>query len=206
MSIETVLLDALDGVQLEADLARVDGARGSVVLAHPHPLFGGDRFNPVIDSLFSALPAAGLCTIRLDFRGVNSSGGSHDDGDSERLDIVAAIELLEIIDPDSPIWLVGYSFGAMVTLNVVDPRVGGWVAIAPPLAAMKRRCLADTDHRSKLLLVPANDQYSDPRSTAELKTDWVAHEQRTIPGADHFLGGHVGSVCSVVCAHMEKSI
>lgn len=205
MSIETVLLDALDGVQLEADLARVDGARGSVVLAHPHPLFGGDRFNPVIDSLFGALAKAGFSTIRFDFRGVNSSGGSHDDGDSERLDIVAAVELLEIIHPDSPIWLVGYSFGALVALNVVDPRIGGWVAIAPPLAAMKRRCLADTDHRTKLLLVPGNDQYSDPAATAEFTADWVSCEQRTIAGADHFLGGHTDSLSTVVCAHLEES-
>ena len=76
MPIETVLIDALDGVQLRADLARVDGAAAGAVLAHPHPLYGGDRFNPIIDTLFQALPAAGITTIRFDFRGVNESGGS----------------------------------------------------------------------------------------------------------------------------------
>ena len=95
------MLEALDGAQVEADLVRVDGARGSVVLAHPHPLFGGDRFNPVVDALFNALVDIGFTTLRFDFRGVNNSSGNHDGGDSERLDIVAAIELLEVIDPDA---------------------------------------------------------------------------------------------------------
>jgi alpha/beta superfamily hydrolase len=198
--IETVLLEALDAVQIEADLQRVNDARASVVLMHPHPLYGGDRFNPLIESLFRTLPALGATTIRFDFRGVNNSGGAHDNGDSERLDVVAAIELLELIemDRDIPLWLIGYSFGAYVALNVVDPRVAGWVAIAPPLATMNSRCIADQDHRSKLLLVPEHDQFSSPSATAEFTRDWVACAQHTIPMADHFMSGRVDAVTQLV--------
>jgi alpha/beta superfamily hydrolase len=199
------MLEALDGAQVEADLVRVDDARGAVVLAHPHPLFGGDRFNPVIDALFNALVDIGFTTLRFDFRGVNNSSGSHDGGDSERLDIVAAIELLEVIDPDAPIWLVGYSFGAFVSLNVVDPRVAGWVGVAPPLAAMNARCVADTDHRSKLLLVPEHDQYSTPAATADFTASWVSCTQSTVAMADHFLNGRLDVVVQAVCAHLEAS-
>ncbi len=196
------MIDALDGAQLEADLVRVDNACVSVVLTHPHPLYGGDRFNPVIDALFHALPDAGFTTIRFDFRGVNNSSGSHDDGDSERLDVVAALELLDLVDPDSPVWLVGYSFGAFVALNVLDPRVAGWVAVAPPLATMKARCLADRDHRTKLLLVPEHDQFSPPVPTADFTSTWVACTQQNIVMADHFLNGHTSAVAGIVRTHL----
>ena len=205
MPIETVMIDALDGVQLRADLARVDGAAAGVVLTHPHPLYGGDRFNPIVDTLFGMLPAAGLSTIRFDFRGVNESEGTHDDGDSERLDVAAAVELLAFVDPDAPVWLVGYSFGALVALNVVDPRVVGWIAIAPPLAAFPGRTLAATDHRPKLLLVPQHDQYSPPATTAEIIEPWQATEMRTIDSCDHFLVGRVRPIAETVGAHLTST-
>ncbi len=198
------MIDALDGAQLEADLVRVDDARASVVLTHPHPLYGGDRFNPVVDALFHALPDAGFTTIRFDFRGVNNSGGTHDDGDSERLDVIAALELLDLVDPDSPVWLVGYSFGAVVALNVVDPRIAGWVAVAPPLAAMNARCLADCDHRTKLLLVPEHDQFSPPTQIAAFTGEWRSCTQQSIAMADHFLNGHIPAVADTVRAHLTE--
>ena len=34
---------------------------------------------------------------------------------------------------DGPVLVAGYSFGALVGLNVTDPRVTGWLAVAPPL-------------------------------------------------------------------------
>lgn len=203
MPIETVLIDALDGVQLRADLARVDGAALGVVLTHPHPLYGGDRFNPIVDTLFKMLPAAGVSTIRFDFRGVNESGGSHDEGDSERLDVVAAIDMLDFVDADAPVWLVGYSFGALVALNVVDPRVAGWVAIAPPLAAFPGRVLADTDHRPKLLLVPQHDQYTPPEAVAPIIESWQATEMRTVESCDHFLVGRVQPIAATVVERLS---
>jgi alpha/beta superfamily hydrolase len=203
MPIETVMIDALDGVRLRADLARVDGAAAGVVLTHPHPLYGGDRFNPIIETLFAMLPAAGLTTIRFDFRGVNESGGAHDDGDSERLDVVAAIELLDFVQADQPVWLVGYSFGALVALNVVDPRVAGWIAIAPPLAAFPGRTLSDTDHRPKLMLVPQHDQYTPPDTMAAIIESWQATEMRTIESCDHFLVGRVQTIAETVVASLS---
>ncbi len=204
MPIETVMIDALDGVRLRADLVRVDAPAGGVVLTHPHPLFGGDRFSPIIDTLFGQLPDAGFTTVRFDFRGVAESGGEHDDGDSERLDVVAAIELLELVQPDSPTWLVGYSFGSIVALNVVDPRVSGWVAVAPPLAAGPGRVLAGADHRPKLLLVPARDQFSPPEAATPIIESWTNTAMRAIDGADHFLSGHVRRIAAVIVAHLRQ--
>ncbi|HEY4333148.1 MAG TPA: alpha/beta fold hydrolase [Ilumatobacteraceae bacterium] len=200
MPIETVMLDALDGVRLQADLDRVEGGWGSVVLTHPHPLYGGDRFSPVVDSLFRALPAAGFNVIRFDFRGVNESSGEHDNGDSERLDVLAAIELLEVVEPDAALWLVGYSFGAVVALNVVDPRVTGWIAIAPPLVGAAARCLAANDHRPKTIVVAAHDQFAPPDVVSPMVASWTATTMFTLDHADHFLNGRLAPMTDLVLA------
>ena len=60
----------------------------------------------VTDALFEALPRHGIATVRFNFRGVGASGGEHDHGLGERLDIVAAIELLSMF-VDGPLVLVG---------------------------------------------------------------------------------------------------
>ncbi|MCU1393680.1 MAG: hypothetical protein JWM34_2108 [Ilumatobacteraceae bacterium] len=199
------MIEALDGVMLRADLARVDDPIGAVVLTHPHPLYGGNRFNPIVATLFRGLPDAGIAAVRFDFRGVDESGGEHDHGDSERLDVVAAIELLELAHPAVPVWLVGYSFGSVVALNVIDPRVHGWVAIAPPLAAQLTpggRCLADHDPRPKLLLVPERDQFSPPDASAAVAASWADTELRVIAGVDHFLGAAVPAVAEDVISSL----
>ena len=56
-----------DGLSLAADLALPPGApRAAAVLCHPHPAYGGDRYNVVVDALFRALPPAGVASLRLD--------------------------------------------------------------------------------------------------------------------------------------------
>ena len=61
----TTSLRTSDGHTLAADLATAEGEpRGAVVLCHPHPQYGGNRFNNVVDALFRALPPAGFTTLR----------------------------------------------------------------------------------------------------------------------------------------------
>ena len=194
---ETVRLDTIDGIGLIGDLAVVEpgvDVRGAVVLAHPHPLYGGDRFNNVVDALFRALPDAGFHTVRFDFRGTNESEGEHDGGGAERLDVAAAVDLAAALVDTEPIWLVGYSFGAVVSLDVVDPRVHGWVGIAAPLAAMGADRLAATDHRPSHLLVPQHDQFGGPEVVESLVADWRTTTVATIPMADHSLVGRAAVV------------
>ena len=203
MRIETVMIDADDGPRVQADLCRVETPIGAVVLTHPHPLYGGNRFNPIIDTLFRLLPAAGFDTVRFDFRGVGASTGDHDEGNGERLDVLAAIDLLGPEQIDATVWLVGYSFGSIVSLNVVDPRVRGWIAIAPPLAA-SGPCAAHDDPRPKLLMCPQRDQFSPPETVVPMVAGWADTELRVIASADHFLGGAVPSIAADVVAHLTQ--
>lgn len=196
MAIETVDLTTLDGVRLAADFAVHPTADVAAVVCHPHPLYGGDRHSPVVDHLFRALDAAGVMVLRFDFRGAGESDGVHGEGVDERLDVAAAVDLLDMCT-DAPVWLVGYSFGAAVALDVVHPRAHGWVAVAPPLAMMPAVRLAANDHRPKLVLVAGHDQFSPPSATTPAVDTWTNTTTVVLPSADHFLAGHLAEVAQL---------
>lgn len=203
MSIETVTLTTIDGVDVAADIATaaVDRPiRGGVVLAHPHPLHGGDRHNSVVDGFFRVLPERGFHTVRFDFRGAGDSGGEHDGGDSERLDVAAAVDFLAPFNDD--IWVIGYSFGSIVALNVVEPRVSGWVAIAPPLAEGSP-VLAGRDPRPKLVLASEHDQFCPAPRARERCAGWPATTIVDVVGTDHFLQGRVNAVVERAIEFLE---
>lgn len=197
-----------DGLHLEGDLAMtgvtgsVDGAeradggglvRVGVVVCHPHPKMGGDRFNPVVDTVFRRLVADGVSVLRFDFRGVGNSEGTKGDGVGELLDVVAAVDRLAS-ETNAPVWLCGYSFGAAVSLDVIDERVAGWLAIAPPLAMIPAARASGTDPRPKRLLIPELDQFSAPDATAAVIADWTDARLTALAGADHFFGSHLDHV------------
>src|SRR5262245_42487774 len=121
--------------KLEAALRTADAPRGSVVLAHPHPLYGGTLHNPVVFHADRDLNRAGLTTLRFNFRGVGESDGFHDDGRGEIGDVAAAAGWISELVPDKPLILVGYSFGSRCALAhaIADPKVAGVVAIGLPV-------------------------------------------------------------------------
>ena len=197
---ETVSLETIDGVLIEADLVRTDAeqVRATLVIGHPHPLYGGDRHNHVVAAMQRAAHALGCHSIAVDFRGVGNSGGMHDDGDCERLDLAAACELADMIEPDGPILMAGYSFGAAVALDTTHPLVSAWLVVAPPAAMIERGPLAARNPRPKLILSPEHDQFGDPEAVARVVAEWENTTVSTIHGVDHFLA--VGAEAAVTAA------
>ena len=49
--------------------------QGTVVIAHPHPLFGGSMHNKVVQTLARAFVQCGWRAVRFQFRGVGASEG-----------------------------------------------------------------------------------------------------------------------------------
>jgi uncharacterized protein len=189
----TIRLRTSDGVEIGADLA-VPASPGSAwagaVVCHPHPAFGGDRYNIVVDAVFRALAEAGATAVRFDFR----PGAGADGGSDEQLDVGAALDrVAACLAPGRPLWLVGYSFGADVALSVDDPRVAGWVAVAPPLRfGAPRPAVGDT--RPVLVVAAEHDQFAPPDQVRAASALWSAAEVTVVPGADHFLVGATAEV------------
>src|SRR5262249_17064805 len=96
--------------QLEAILKepRTDDVRGVALVLDPHPLGGGTMHNKVVFRAAAALNDAGLVTLRINFRGVGQSTGTHDAGYGERDDVRAGLDYLTENYPEQVITLCGF--------------------------------------------------------------------------------------------------
>jgi alpha/beta superfamily hydrolase len=195
-----VRLQTADGLSLEAEWNAPEVGRATAVLCHPHPQYGGTMRSIVISALYEALPGQGVACLRFNFRGVEGSEGAYSEGRDEPLDILAAIDAAEQGAAEAgiagPLALIGWSFGADMALGIDDPRITGWVGIAPPLRFRPEaayRVVGD-DARPKLLLLASNDEYRAPDEIATVTRDWTATRIEVISGASHFFVGRTDRV------------
>lgn len=105
--------------QLQCALALPDTAlfsapRGIALVAHPHPLYGGTMDNKVTQTLARAFVALGYATARMNFRGVGTSAGMHDEGRGETDDMELLLAEMRQRYADLPVALAGFSFGTFV--------------------------------------------------------------------------------------------
>jgi uncharacterized protein len=133
---ENMVFQTEDGLELEGLLDKASGQHG-VVIAHPHPLYGGDMTNPVVESLSLVYKRKGYTTLRFNFRGVGKSQGAYEEGVGEQLDILGAIQYLQDLGVTT-IHLAAYSFGSWVAakINALPEDVKKLVFVSPPLALM----------------------------------------------------------------------
>jgi alpha/beta superfamily hydrolase len=161
------------------DISTADDASAFVVLLHPHPDYGGDRFHPFIDTMFRRLPGFSANAIRFDF-------SSADDVRAHE-QVVTAIDEGARRWPELPAILVGYSFGAGIAAAVADDRISAWYLLAPPVAMLTKATISGVP-RPKALVVPEHDQFFPPDAVAEAAVGWQPPTTvSTAPGVDHFL-------------------
>lgn len=121
--------------KIEAMLRVATPCMGTVVLAHPHPMYGGTMHNPVVFHTAHELHRNGWTTLRFNFRGVGKSEGIHDEGRGEVDEVASALTWVRGLAPDKPSFLVGYSFGAWCGYRylVQTHDLTGFVAIGLPV-------------------------------------------------------------------------
>ena len=170
--------------------------RLAAVVCHPHPLFGGTMDNKTVFRLATALNTAGIPTLRFNFRGVGLSSGSYDEGRGEQDDVRSALDELERRFPDVALAVAGFSFGAWVGLRVAcaEARVQQLVGVGVPVTTMAVDQMASCV-KPKLIVQGALDQYGPE---AEVRAWFAAvaepKQLEIIPGADHFLNGHLDAL------------
>ncbi|MGE0387900.1 MAG: alpha/beta hydrolase [Gammaproteobacteria bacterium] len=182
---ETVTIQAAgNGPRLQAVWATGDGP--ALIIAPPHPLYGGSLDNPVVEALAAAASRAGRAHLRFNWRGVGASGGNASGDPAEaQADYRAALEDLAARVP-GPFVAAGYSFGAATALTIAhaDARVVRAVLIAPP-AAM----LSGIGVRAGLelrVVTGEHDEYAPPAALQAWLGTAAGASLESIAGADHF--------------------
>jgi len=175
--------------RLEAILKAPRGpVRGTALVLHPHPLFGGTMHNKVVFRAAAALNDAGLVALRLNFRGVGQSTGEHDEGRGERDDARAGLDYLADHYPGAEITLCGFSFGARVGLEVgmTDKRVTRLISIGTPVDKYNFDFL-DQCRKPILFVQGDRDEFGSVERLRELVAKMkAAVELKVIKGAGHF--------------------
>ncbi len=178
---------------------------GIVLIAHPHPLYGGDMHNKVVQTIAKAFNMLGYIAVRMNCRGVGMSQGSHDNGKGEAEDMALLLEQMQGDYPDLPVILGGYSFGTYVQsllcesigrvgkpqprMVLVSTTAGIWATDAVP---------ADT------VLIHGDLDEMIPLSSL---LDWARPQGLTvnvITGADHFYNRRLLPIRDIIMTQFRR--
>lgn len=174
--------------------------RAAVVIAHPHPQYGGTMRSRVVFEAARGFTRAGAATLRFNFRGVGRSAGTFDEGMGEALDFKAAINTMAARYPGLPIWAAGHSFGAFVAATVApgDDRVTALLAIAPPVDTYDFAPMV-TAGKAAFVIQAERDQLCPLKSMHRFYARLSEpRELVVIDGADHDFDGHASQVGDAV--------
>jgi len=194
--------------RLEAilELPSGQGPVGNAVVCHPHPQHGGTMHNKVAHTLARAFVRMGFAALRFNFRGTEKSDGGYDEGNGELDDALAAIDWMRARDPELPIWVAGFSFGAAIAVKAaVATRVDGLISVAPAISRFASG-LDSQPARPWLIVQGDQDELVDIDETI----DWVngldpGPELLIIPGGEHFFHGRLVELREAVTEFVGRS-
>lgn len=174
-------------------------ARKAVIATHPHPLYGGNMYHPVVKALAKAFYRQGYATLRFNFRGAGASQGSYDNGEGEQRDLLAAASFLTQKDIQ-PTALTGYSFGTWINAKALGTlqNIGQMIMVSPPVAFMDFTDIQEIPCLTHVI-TGSEDDIAPPDLVKRRLSVWNVHARlHIIQGADHFYGGHISSLETVL--------
>lgn len=180
-----------------------------VVITHPHPLYGGDMYNIVVETIQRAYQEKGYTTLRFNFQGVGRSSGQYDDGNGEQENVLSSIRALKERGVQS-IGLAGYSFGSWVIAKALDNdkidndtiAADSVIMVSPPAAMMPFESKSSIAGL-KLVITGSHDEFAPPDVVKELVAIWNSSAAfKVIDGADHFFSGYTDKLTSVLTDHI----
>jgi len=161
--------------------------RGLALVAHPHPLFGGTMDNKIAQTLARAFVSLGYAAVRMNFRGVGKSEGTHDAGRGETDDMDLLLAHMRLQYPDLPLALAGFSFGTFVQAQLQQRLIEqGKPAERLVLVGSAAGKWAMPDVPANTILIHGEMDDTIPLSAV---LDWARPQDLpviVIPGADHF--------------------
>lgn len=179
--------------------------RGTAVIAHPHPLFGGTMDNKVVQTLARAFVQSGWASLRFNFRGVGASEGEHDEGRGETQDMLA---LIADQADQGPLAIGGFSFGSFVATRAIEAlwserSIEKIVLVGTAASRFKVSTLPHEAH-DRTLVVHGEQDDTVPLSSV---MDWARPQSlpvTVVPGGGHFFHGQLPLLKSLVLRHLRS--
>mgnify|MGYP001067782966 CR=1 FL=1 len=203
MAEEQIFFDS-EGLKIQGLMEDLSGEKG-VVVTHPHPLYGGEMHNNVVEAIIQAYRIHGYSTLRFNFRGVGKSEGSYEDGRGEQEDVRAALEFLSGRGK-SRIDLAGYSFGAWVNALGAEKfeQATRMMMVSPPVNFVNFDFLKHNP-KIQLVIVGDRDDIAGYKAIEKLMPNWNPEATlRIINGADHFYWGYTEELKEIISEFLDK--
>ena len=178
-------------------------ARGTAVIAHPHPLFQGTMDNKVVQTIARAFVQSGWAAVRFNFRGVGATQGTYDEGRGELQDMLAVVAAEA---PSGPLSIAGFSFGAFVAAGAAaalwSTRPAERIVLVGTAASRFPVPALPQDAHLATLVV-----HSEADDTVELSSvmDWARPQSlpvTVVPGGSHFFHGQLPLLKGLVARHL----
>jgi hypothetical protein len=198
---ETVTIHC-NNVRLEGLLNQQSFERG-VVVTHPHPLYGGNMENPVVEQILQSYLEKGFTTLRFNFRGTGKSSGMFDNGLGELDDVRAALAYLKDLGVKE-LSLAGYSFGASVNARVVSSghELKDHIMISPPMGFISFDDVVRMPSTG-FILTGAKDEIAPSTLVQEAIDRWqISPRFEVLEGCDHFYTGCLSRLKNLLLAYL----
>jgi alpha/beta superfamily hydrolase len=191
-------------LKIEGLVDNLPGEKG-VVVTHPHPLYGGEMYNNVVEAIVQAYQEQGHSTLRFNFRGVGRSEGSYDNGQGEQDDVRAALNHLSVLGK-SGADLVGYSFGAWVNALGIEKfdDAARMVMVSPPVNFISFDFLK-YNPKIQLVIAGNRDEIAGYKAIERLLKTWNPEATlRIIADADHFYWGRSEELKAIIREFLDE--
>tara|TARA_Y100000996_G_C22385369_1_gene586880 strand:+ start:81 stop:737 length:657 start_codon:yes stop_codon:yes gene_type:complete len=181
------------------------------VVLHPHPQYGGTMNNRVVQETFNTFVKNGFSVLKFNFRGVDKSEGTFDNGQGELSDAAAALDWVERENQDySQCWVSGFSFGSLICMQLImrRPEVTKFICIAPQPNVYDFTFLAPCPTSGQIVF-GENDELVPKNSIDDLKNRLLSQKNvdvnfSSIKGANHFFKSKEEDLKNIIDKYIKE--
>jgi|TARA_B100002051_G_C16466080_1_gene500869 alpha/beta superfamily hydrolase len=181
------------------------------IVLHPHPQYGGTMNNRVVQETFNTFVKNGFSVLKFNFRGVDKSEGTFDNGQGELSDAAAALDWVERENQDySQCWVSGFSFGSLICMQLImrRPEVTKFICIAPQPNVYDFTFLAPCPTSGQIVF-GENDELVPKNSIDDLKNRLLNQKNvdvnfSSIKGANHFFKSKEEDLKNIIDKYIKE--
>jgi len=183
------------------------------LVLQPHPQYGGTMNNRIVYESYNCFYKNNFSVIRINFRGVEKSDGTFDNGQGELSDAAAALDWIEKENPGySQCWVSGFSFGALICMQLImrRPEVNKFITISPQPNLYDFTFLSPCPI-SGIIVFGKNDELVQAESILNLKKRLNMQKNidvlfESITGANHFYKNKEKELSTLIDKYIKDKV
>jgi alpha/beta superfamily hydrolase len=180
-----------------------------VLLISGDPLWGANMKTPIIEKLFRYFDENQISTMRFSFTRYQIFNNNYDKYITQAA--VCLEEFFKVMEVSKKVWVIGYSFGSLVALNLAlrRPDIHGVIMLSPPILNYDFISWY-MPFNAKVLVAYGTRDHLIPENIIEAYVKYLAMNKMSVSicpilGADHHLKGKEEQIARECLSFMYNS-